>query len=58
MKEDRFVTAEYYLNEALRVLICIHWDESEAGDIMFNLASLYLKQKYSKKEITFFENIF
>ena len=55
MEEERFVTAEYYLNEALCILICIHGDGSEAGNIMFKLASLlYLKHKNSKKVITFF----
>ena len=55
MEEERFPSAEYYLNEALRILTCIHGNESEAGNIMFKLASLYLKHKNSKKAITFFE---
>ena len=58
MEEERFVTAEYYLNEALRILTCLHENESEARNIMFKLASLYLKYKNSKKAITFFEKYF
>ena len=58
MEEERFVTAEYYLNEALCILICIHRDGSEAENIMFKLASLYLKHKNNNKVITFFEITF
>ena len=58
MEEERFVTAECYLNEALRILICIHGNESEAGNIMFKLASLYLKHKTVRRQSPSSKNVF